>query len=357
MTGRLAVVVSGFPRRSETFAVNELLALESRGLLGAIVATKAGDGSPLQPGCERLLPYVTVLPPGTPHDQGRALAAHCASHSIRALHAYFAHTPAAAAAHAATLVRLPFGFSAHAKDVRKTEPVDLVRRGRAARCVVACNTDVARDLAAANVDARLLPHGVDLTRFRPAPKPGGHSLRLLAVGRLVPKKGFDVLLRAAATLAGAWSLRIVGDGPERDRLERLARDLSIRERVRFSGATTHDALPSIYGGADIVVVPSVEDRTGDRDGLPNVVLEAMASGRPVVASAIAAIDQAVDHRHTGLLVPPGRWAALGTAIRALASSPARQVAMGRSGRAVVERRYDVVRCSARFCDLLEASYA
>ena len=335
---RLAVVMSGFPRRSETFALNELLELDRRGLLAAIVATKPGDGAPLHPGARPLLPKVTYV--SSPREAGAVARAVGAT----ALHAYFAHRPAEVAALAAAELDLPHGFSAHAKDVRKVD--DLATRAVAVRCVIACNDDVAADLRRAGARPVLVPHGVDLDRFRPASAPGRRELSLLAVGRLVPKKGFDVLLEAVAKLSFPFRLRIVGDGPERARL--AGRD----ERVELVGPATHDELPALYEAADVVVVPSAEDASGDRDGLPNVVLEAMACGRPVVASDVGAIASA----GTGLLVAPGDPDALADALTSLARRPALRRRLGDRARREAEGRFGLAACTARLCRVLETAY-
>ncbi len=352
---RLAVVLSGFPRRSETFALNELLALEAHGLLGKIFATKPGDGSTPQPGTEQLLHRVELLREATPERQGAEAASRLVGSDVAGIHAYFAHTPTAVAAAAAGALRVPYGFSVHARDARKIDQCELARRGRDAACVIACNTDVAGELRQVGVDVHLIPHGVDLERFRPRPFPPDWPLRLLAVGRLVPKKGFYILLRAVARLSIPFRLDVVGDGSERASLSGLAAALELRDRVAFLGAATHDMLPSIYAESHAVVVPSVQDETGDRDGLPNVVLEAMASERPVAASDVGAIGSAVAGGETGLLVPPGDVAALAQALEAIAD-PAVRNAMGHASRLRVERDYELGRCTDRLHRLLTAAY-
>jgi glycosyltransferase involved in cell wall biosynthesis len=357
MTGRrIAVVLSGFPRRSETFVINDLVALETRGLLERIFATKAGDGAPLQPGSERLLHRVEMLPPDTPDGQAASIAIRLSGTDVAGVHAYFAHRPAQVAAAVARALKVPFGFSVHARDARKVSREELAQRGRAAACVVACNSDVAGDLRRWGVESHLVPHGVDLERFCPRPSAAGGPLRLLAVGRLVPKKGFDVLLQAATRLSVPYSLRIVGEGSEGERLRALVAGLALGERVSFVGGVTHAALPSIYAEADAVVVPSIEDRTGDRDGLPNVVLEAMACGRAVVASDVGAIGSAITTGHTGLLVPPGDVAALASALEAV-SDPRVRGALGREARSRAEHDYELGRCTDRLHRLLVSAYA
>lgn len=354
---RIVMVMSGFPRRSETFALNELLALEARGTLAAIFATKAGDGGSLQPGCERLLKRLRILPAGSPAEQARFIVEKLGGEQVGGIHGYFAHTPAEVAARAAARLGVPYGFSTHARDARKVVPDVLAERARRAACVVACNTDVAREIQSSGAEVHLLPHGVDLRRFRPQPIEAAEPLRLLAVGRLVEKKGFNILLAAVARLKLPFRLCIIGEGPERERLSDVIKASGLADRVTLDGALTHAELPRAYAESHAVIVPSIQDSSGDRDGLPNVVLEAMACGRPVIASRISAIGCAITHSETGLLVPPGEPLALASALEQLGLQPALREQLGRNGRLRVERDYEVGRCTERFHRLLESVYA
>ena len=356
MKPQVAVIVSGFPRRSETFMLGELLALQASGTLAAVFATKLGEFGTPQPGTERLTRYVQFLPDGPVEEQARAVRAMLARKKINGIHAYFAHRPAEVAQHAARMTGVPFGFSVHARDFRKVAPEVLAVRARNAACVVACNTDVARDIRSIGAKAHLLPHGVDLQRFTSTAVASNDVLRLLAVGRLVEKKGFDFLIAALAGLKVPFTLTIVGDGPERERLRQLVTLNNLENRVVFLGSATHTELPQMYAEADVVVVPSVQDRSGDRDGLPNVVLEAMASGRAVVASDVGGIASAITNEENGLLVPPGDPVALGDALRRLSQSKSLREHLGRNGRRRVERDYEVGRCSERFHQLLTSVY-
>jgi glycosyltransferase involved in cell wall biosynthesis len=354
MTGGIAVVTSGFPRRSETFALNELLALDRAGALAGVYATKAGESGPQQPDASRL--GVRVLPPGTPREQASALAAELDGLRVAGVHGYFAHRPAEVAALAAYKLGVPFGFSVHARDARKLQPSELAERAAAAACVIACNVDAGAEVERAGGRADVVPHGVDLARFRPREVRRADPPTVLAVGRLVEKKGFHILLDAAARLSFPFRLRIVGEGPERARLDAAVADHGLSERVELIGAVTHAELRVEYGAADIVVAPSLADGTGDRDGLPNVVLEAMACGLPVIGGDVGAMASALDGE-TGLLVPPGDAASLAEALELLARQPALRARIGRAARSRVERDFDLERCAERFVLRLRAAYA
>ena len=142
---------------------------------------------------------------------------------------------------------MPYGFSVHARDARKLAPERLARRVRGAACVIACNPDVVSELPERGEQVHLVPHGVDLERFRATDPPrGAGPAVLLAVGRLVAKKGFDVLIEAAARVELPFRLRIVGEGPEREALERLIASRELGRRVELCGPRTHAELPGEY---------------------------------------------------------------------------------------------------------------
>jgi len=352
----IAVVVSGFPRLSETFAVNELLALVRRDALAAIFATKPGEGIPPQLGSERLSKFLTVLPNDSADKQAAVVAGVLKNRNIKAVHGYFAHQPAEVAWLAAERLRLPSGFSVHAKDARKISNNELAVRSRRAACVIACNRDVASTLQKTGARVHLIPHGVDLNLFQPRPMSPSGVFQILAVGRLVEKKGFHFLIEAVSRLKFPFHLRIAGDGPEQERLERMISAYSLADRVTLCGPRTHDQLPEEYARAHVVAVPSIVDRTGDRDGLPNVVLEAMASGRPVVACKAGAIDAAVKDNETGLLLPVADPLLLALALTRLAGDLPLRIRLAAVAREHVEQHYEIKACSERFCQLLEEVY-
>lgn len=354
--GGIVLVLSGFPRRSETFALNEALALSDHGCLSAIFATKAGDGQLPQPGSERILPCVRYLAEGTPAQQAQELVRQLDGKDVHGIHAYFAHTPTEVAELAAEQLSVPFGFSVHAKDARKVSPDELRRRAKQAACVVACNPDVAGDLRQSGVPVHLLPHGVDTKRFFATPAPSNQPIQLLAVGRLVEKKGFDVLIHAIAKLRFPLHLKIIGDGPQHETLSRWIAGYNLGDQIELCASMTHDQLVHAYTAAHIVVAPSVVDRNGDRDGLPNVILEALACARPVVASDVAAISSAITTGENGWLTPPGEAEALASALTHLANDAALRQKLGDNARLRAERDFDLSVCSRRFCEFLEQTY-
>jgi glycosyltransferase involved in cell wall biosynthesis len=353
---RIAVVVSGFPRRSETFAVNELLALAKHDCLAAIFATKPGDSTQPQLGSERLSQLLTVLPNDTADGQAAAVARALGDRNVKAVHGYFAHQPAEVAWLAADRLRLPSGFSVHAKDARKISGEELGLRAKRAACVVACNSDVATTIRKAGARVHLIPHGVDLERFKASPPPAGEPFQILAVGRLVEKKGFHFLIEAVSRLKFPFQLRLIGEGPEQERLNQMISAYRLSDQVTLCGPRSHHQLPEEYARVHVVAVPSTVDKEGDRDGLPNVVLEAMASGRAVVACKAGAIDAAVRDNETGLLLPAADPLSLASALTRLAQDLPLRVRLAVAAREHVEQHYEMKACSERFCHLLEEVY-
>ena len=357
MTARVAVVMSGFPRTSETFAIGELVALARAGMLSRLYATKPGDGAAAQPGVDELRPLLRLLPDGDARHQADALLADLGDEPVDGVHGYFAHRPAEVAAHAATARGVDYSFSVHALDARKVPADELAARARSAAGVIACNTDVAQHVEVPGADVRLLPHGVDLRRFQPGPRPDGLGpLRVLAVGRLVEKKGFPTLVDAVARLRVPVQLRIIGTGAEQAALADSVRRKGVAGHVVLAGRRSHAELPAHYAWADVVAVPSVVDRSGDRDGLPNVALEAMACGRPLVVSDVAALGGTVRTARSGLVVPPGDSAALEAALHRL-TDPRLRSALGSAGRRHVERHFDLDACTRLFVEHLGALHA
>lgn len=193
-----------------------------------------------------------------------------------------------------------------------------------------------------------IPNGVDVEFFRPGPRPKGGGPVVLAVGRLVGDKDHATLIRAFAEAARefpAARLRIVGDGPLKEELQRLAAELGVAERVRFSAG--RDDLRPVYGAADVLAHSSV------REALPNVVLEAMASGLAVAGTAVGGVPEMVAEGRTGLLSPKGDAQGLAGSLKFLLGHAAEAAAMGAAGRARAEAEFSFAAMVARHQDLLD----
>lgn len=220
---------------------------------------------------------------------------------------------------------------------------------RRARAVVANSRGLA-DLAtgfAPDVAVAVTPNGVDAETFRPAAAGrGGGPAHLLFVGRLTHQKAVDHLLAALAALPdpAAARLRVVGDGPDRAALEAQAAALGLRDLVRFTGWAGRDELPAIYQDADIFVLPSRDE------GMPNVVLEAMAAGLPVAATDVAGTRELVTHGKTGVLTAVGDVAGLAAALAGLIADPERRRGLGAAGRDRVLADYSWRSAAAAYLD-------
>jgi glycosyltransferase involved in cell wall biosynthesis len=292
-----------------------------------------------------------------------AAARYAETEHVEHVHGNWAHLPATSAWMVSRLTGLPFSFSAHAgRDLYRTTAL-LDCKLAEARFAVVCNrtgVERLREFAPPRDRAKvhLHFHGVDLERFRPVARPPGGYV--LSVGNLEPVKGLDVMIRAMGELhrsGRAVRYRIVGGGPERERLAALAAGLGVADRVELAGPMAGPDLVAAYQGAALLVMPSRVLANGGRDGLPNVIVEAMASGVPVVATAVGAIGEAVVDGETGLLVPPEDPAALAAAIARVLEDGTLAERLARAARRLVVDRFDRQRCVEGFCDLFGAPQA
>lgn len=219
----------------------------------------------------------------------------------------------------------------------------LRRIVRGSDAVTAISTYTAERLrrVAPGVRTEVIPFGaaVDAAPALPPPRPAGARPELLFIGRLVERKGVHLLLAALALLHGRPLLRVVGDGPERDRLEELSTRLGLADDVVFHGFISAEEKAERLAGCDAFVLPAVIDAKGDTEGLGVVLLEAMTYGKPVIASAAGGIVDIVRDGQNGFLVPPGDAGALAGAIRACAENPELARALGSQGRVDVEKGF------------------
>jgi len=384
----LGIVLKGYPRLSETFIARELAGLEERGFRLHIVSLRHPTDERRHPVHDRVGAPVTYLPeylyqsprrvigawwsvrrwssyrrartmwlrdwlrdptPNRGRRFGQAVVlAHELRGQVRALHAHFLHTPASVSRYAAALLGVPWTVSAHAKDVW-TIP-DWEKREKLADCrwLVTCtesNAHHLRELAPEPETVHRVYHGLDTAIF---PPPGserrsgdGAPVVILSVGRAVEKKGYPDLLAALARLPEplSWRFRHIGGGALAGALGRQARSLGIADRVEWLGARTQPEVLREMRGADIFVLASRIARSGDRDGLPNVLLEACSQALPCLATRVSAIPELIESDRTGLLVEPGDVRGLASELERLIREPGLRTRLGAAGQVRVSEAF------------------
>jgi glycosyltransferase involved in cell wall biosynthesis len=275
------------------------------------------------------------------------------------VHAAWAHFPGSVAYLVARLTGRSFSMSAHAgSDLYRTQAF-LAEKARSARFTATCvgrNADMLRALAGPGARIECVYHGVVLNRFDGAGRVRDPEPLLVTIGRLVPAKGFDLAIEALGLLAGggqAPRLMVVGEGPERGRLAELARAAGVEQRVTFTGPLPQIELVGLYRRAWLLLAPSRVLANGRRDGIPNVTIEAMAMGVPVLGTAAGGLEEAVAVGETGVLVPPNDPRALADALARCLADPAGLERMGEQARRVVRERFDGARNFQRLYDLLD----
>ena len=389
----VAYVMKRYPRLSETFILNEIRAMERLGAKLHLFSLLQPEPAPHHPMVAEVTAPVTAPPPGRADAvrafarahaamllraplrylgaltraawwsvqtarpasvwkqfaRGGFIAAACRRAGIRHIHAHFANAPAASARFASLMSGIPYSFTAHAKDLYLTPKRVIWRRARAARFVATCteyNAAYLREIMGTDAGkiARVY-HGIDLGLFaaRAPITPRAEHL-ILSVGRLVPKKGHDDLIAAFARLRDRglrFRAVLVGAGPLRDALSAQIAALHLGDCVTLRGAMTHAALIDLYRQADLFALSPRIAEDGDRDGIPNVIAEAMAIGVPVVSTAISGIPELVQDGVTGRLVPPGDPAALAGAMALLLTQPDEAARLAAAGRARLEREFDL----------------
>jgi len=273
------------------------------------------------------------------------------------LHAHFAHGTTTVTWLASMMSGLPFSFTAHAKDIYRESlnPAGLLaRKMRAAEFVVTC-TDANRahlQRIAPNVSVHLVYHGLNADFARLLATVGDDErlarssprLRIASVGRLVAKKGFDILIAAVAQLREQGTdveLFIAGENGDHATLVRaLVAESGLSELVRMTGPLTQREILALYRGSDVFALACRVDGDGDRDGIPNVMVEAMAAGLPVVTTAVSGIPELVHDGDNGLLVPPDDASGLADAILLVAKDPQLQQRLSANGSATVAAHFD-----------------
>ena len=388
-SGRIAYIVRAYPRLSETFIVQEVLQMEARGAKLIIFAFKnPGEtmhnpaeslveapvyylepttlrgwfglvpehlrliaASPLRYAQTLILLFQSVIAGGRfkPFFLSAGLTRQIRDLGIQHVHAHFANKPTALARYASVLMQVPFSFTGHAKDIYLSNPESIAGKAIRASFITTCteyNADYLRSilLPADRPKVRTVYHGVDTARF---PFHTRKSVRavptIVSVGRLVPKKGHKNVIAAAGILRDRgieFRLDIYGQGDLRAELHAQIEELNLASTVRLHGARTQDELIHIYDRADAFVLAPVVTPNGDRDGIPNVLLEAMSTGLPAVSTSISGIPEVIEHGVNGLLVPSENALAVADALALLIGDESLRARLGKAAADTVRARYD-----------------
>ena len=402
-TPRVGYVLKMYPRFSETFVVSEILAREAQGekivifslrpttdarfhpelarvkapvvhigrpssanrLWQALAGAAQHDGGSLASGMSAHLPELLTLG----HDdavQAVEVARAARAQGVTHLHAHFASVATTVARMAGKIADLPYSFTAHAKDIfhEDVDPEDLKAKFADAHHSITISQynvdDLKRRFPESTATLKLVRNGLDLDRFpfveRPA-RTADRPARLLAVGRLVEKKGFEHVVEAVARLRAEGhdvTAEIAGDGPLAADLRRRIEEHGLTEHVHLLGPITQAEVAELLGTRDVFVAPFVVGSDGNADGLPTVLLEAMARGLPCVAADVTAVGEVVKTGETGWLVPTGDTAALTAAVAEAIAPDADHSALAAAARTQIEDLFDSAGQAGRLSRLVTA---
>ncbi|MGV1757191.1 glycosyltransferase family 4 protein [Rhizobium sp. A22-96] len=393
MRKKILVVLKGYPRLSETFIAQELLGLEKAGFDLTLISMRKPTDKKRHPVHDEIKARVVYLPeylhdeplrvlraflagigkPGfkplfkqfwadlkrdlTPNRVrrfGQALVlAHEWPDNGEWLHAHFIHTPASVTAYASIMTGIPWTCSAHAKDIWTSPDWELSEKLDRARWTVTCTRtgfDHMRDLTEMRDNVHLSYHGLDLDRF--GSFAGEHSARngseisdpalILSVGRAVEKKGYDVLLRALALLPGDlnWRFTHIGGGDGLTKLKALAETLGITDRITWKGALAQEDVLAHYRQSDIFALACRVAADGDRDGLPNVLVEASSQRLVCVSTNISGVPELLEDGENGFVVPSEDPQALAAALELAIRNPALRHRLGEAAERRVREHFD-----------------
>uniref|UniRef100_A0A7V4G938 Colanic acid biosynthesis glycosyltransferase WcaL n=1 Tax=Desulfobacca acetoxidans TaxID=60893 RepID=A0A7V4G938_9BACT len=262
---------------------------------------------------------------------------------------------------ASRLSGIPFSFCGHAYDLYPPDGALAEKMAAAAfiRTISAANVAHLKAVAPTAAGKIIhIPYGVPLKARPLPPPPPSDTGRILAMGRFVETKGFPYLIEALGLLTHRGRrvhLTLAGDGRQRRCLKRLIRGCNLEDRVHLPGFVRHREVPRLLARADVFVMPSVVRKNGDRDGIPNVILEALLHEVPVVATAVNGIPEVIRAGETGWLVPQRNPQALAAALDQALQDPAAARRLARRGREVVLNRFDSRKNYGRLKDCLEAA--
>jgi glycosyltransferase involved in cell wall biosynthesis len=406
---KIVVVLKGYPRLSETFIAQELLGLERAGFDLILFALRRPTDAKRHPVHDEIKAPVHYLPeylhkeplrvvrslfaclprPGfwralrslasdIPRDFTRNRVRRFGQALVLAaewpqdagwLHAHFVHTPASVTRYASQLLGQPWSCSAHAKDIWTSADWDLAGKLSSARWTVTCTKtgfDHLKKLANGSSSVHLSYHGLDLDRFGSfdaARKQHDGSapdepVLIESVGRADAKKGYATLLEALALLPGdlAWRFEHIGGGEELERLKALARKLGLEGRTSWKGAMAQKEVLEHYRSADIFALACRITADGDRDGLPNVLVEAASQRLACVSTDISGVPELLSSDETGLLIPSENPTALAQALERLIRDPVLRARLGDAAERRVRGNFDHMASIGQLKDLFEREW-
>lgn len=355
----LGMILKGYPRISETFISNEILLLEQMGFNVHIFSMRQPREAFHHRSVDQIRARVDYLPETILSQLPRLLRANISlalrepcryisalsmalrrfmrtrksatfkhllqgglmvkellpGSQVTHLHAHFAHSPTSVAMFASLLSGLPFSFTAHAKDIYTSDPRQLAEKMAMARFVITCTkynrTYLKRLAQRGQTPIHCVYHGIDLSLFNGDGAISSRQMpyQILTVARLTAKKGIATVLAAVKKLVDqGMEIRhvLVGDGDERDTILTMIETMGLAHVSSWLGTLPHHEVILQYRKADLFVLGCEVAQDGDRDGIPNVLVESMAMQVPVVATTVSAISELIQDQETGLLVPPGQ---------------------------------------------------
>ena len=392
MTARIAFVLKGYPRLSETFIAQEIRGLERAGLDIRIISLRHPYDGATHPIHAEIEAEVSYLPEYLHDDWSRVIGSWRAVRklpgykqakaawfkdlrrdftrnrirrfgqalvmaaelpdTIERLHAHFMHTPASVTRYASMITGMPWTCSAHAKDIWTSPDWELREKLKEMGWVSVCTqygADHLKTLAATKEKVRLIYHGLDLNRFdkiadnRDAPdgSDAKHPVQLVTVGRAVEKKGLDNLLNALAQLPGDlhWHWTHIGGGALLKELKAQAEQLNISNRISWKGALPQEEVIKTYRNSDLFVLPCRVAADGDRDGLPNVLVEAQSQALVCVSTPVSGVPELIVDGTNGILVAPDQPGQLCDALIQLCRNPALRKQYGLAGQQRVHAEF------------------
>ena len=290
--------------------------------------------------------------------EAACLAKEMEDRNVRHIHGGFASNPATLALIVSRITGISFSFAAHANGIF-ADPILLREKLATAKFIIASTRYNKEYLTAqfpdiASDKIRVIYHGISLQDFQPGREERGGLPVILSVAQFREKKGLSFLVEACRILKSQgqqFECHIVGDGIQRGYLEALIEMYGLQDTVKLDGIIFQEKLRDYYRRADVLALPSVVASDGDRDGIPVTLIEAMASGCPVVSTFVSGIPELVEDGRTGLLVPPGDAAALARALETLLRDKNLRRKMGQASRDKVVAQFDIESSATRVSDL------